>query len=118
MLVVVMSGQSLYQLGVITYFQVNRSFIAEFLCINREKPMSSCQGQCFLMKKLSLANEAKKDKANVPAAKERLEFPFFLISKSSYSFSDAMALVSNNSRYLLMISSEHSSAPFHPPTLV
>jgi hypothetical protein len=57
MLVVVMSGQSLYQLGVITYFQVNRSFIAEFLCMLPDEEVESGkrgkkgQGQCSRRKR-------------------------------------------------------------------
>jgi|GEM_PF-3542175 len=36
-------------------FQLNRSFIAEMFCENKDLPMSQCNGQCFLNKQLDQA---------------------------------------------------------------
>ncbi|WP_209332706.1 hypothetical protein [Lunatimonas salinarum] len=38
-------------------FQLNRSFISEMFCENRDIPMSTCEGQCFLNKQLDEATE-------------------------------------------------------------
>lgn len=38
-------------------FQLNRSFITEMFCENRDIPMSECHGQCFLSKQLDQASQ-------------------------------------------------------------
>jgi hypothetical protein len=56
------------QWGAVAYYRINRDFIAENLCVNRDKPMLNCNGQCYLAKKLKAAEE-KEQKSN----SERLE---------------------------------------------
>lgn len=34
-------------------FKINQDFIAEFLCINKDEPESTCHGKCQLTKQLS-----------------------------------------------------------------
>ncbi|MEK6479732.1 hypothetical protein WJR50_19470 [Catalinimonas sp. 4WD22] len=38
-------------------FELNRDYIAEFLCIEREKEISVCRGICFLKDKLKKAED-------------------------------------------------------------
>ncbi|MCC5936157.1 MAG: hypothetical protein JJU34_02635 [Lunatimonas sp.] len=38
-------------------FQLNRSFISEMFCENKDIPMSTCEGHCFLDKQLDKATE-------------------------------------------------------------
>lgn len=38
-------------------FQLNRSFIAEMFCENKDLPMSECQGSCYLNKQLNQASQ-------------------------------------------------------------
>lgn len=40
----------------VEYF-LNQDYIAEFLCINKEKPELQCQGKCHLMKQLEKQDE-------------------------------------------------------------
>ena len=56
------------QWGAVAYYRINRDYIAENLCVNRDKPMLNCNGQCYLAKKLKAAEE-KEQKSN----SERLE---------------------------------------------
>lgn len=44
-------------------FGMRRDYIAEVLCINRDKPMLNCDGKCYLAKKLKAAQE-QQDKEN------------------------------------------------------
>jgi hypothetical protein len=44
----------------VVYYQVNKSYIAKELCINKNRPMLHCDGKCFLAKKLKA--EEKKNK--------------------------------------------------------
>jgi hypothetical protein len=55
----------LAQLGsrylVMLNFEVNKQMIAQTLCVNRDKPMSGCNGKCYLKKQLDKA--AKQENA-------------------------------------------------------
>ncbi|MGK9124447.1 hypothetical protein M1D52_10010 [Olivibacter sp. SA151] len=51
--------QCLGSLGLLTWFIVNREYITNELCENKERPMMHCNGQCVLMKKLKKWGEAE-----------------------------------------------------------
>lgn len=38
-------------------FEMNQSYIAKELCINRDKPQLHCNGKCYLMRKLKQAQD-------------------------------------------------------------
>lgn len=115
-LILVMSMQCLYKLGVITYFNLNREYIAEVLCINKEKPITMCNGQCFLNKNLKLVDESTSEDEALPTGKQQIDFPVFLISKPAIPLQQTVSLTQGNFHYTLSLSSKHLSAPFHPPS--
>jgi hypothetical protein len=110
-----MSLQCFFKLGVITYFHMNREYIAEVLCINKEEPITMCYGQCFLDKNLDLADDANSDDSTLPIGKLKIDFPVFIISESFYSFQKLLKSEQANSYYRAASSSAHHPAPFHPP---
>ena len=110
-----MSAQSFYKLGVITYFQFNREFIAEFLCINKDEPVTTCQGQCFLNKNFELADDEAQSSAH--KGKEKIEFPTFIASETFYAFLQASQTGEKNTHYFTSSSTLHLATPFHPPTV-
>jgi hypothetical protein len=62
---------SMTKIGILIDFKFNQDFIADMLCIDREKPMSTCNGKCYLSKQLKKAEEQEEKQA--PASnKERL----------------------------------------------
>ena len=40
-------------------FILNQDYIAEFLCINKEKPKLQCNGKCYLMKEIQKQQESE-----------------------------------------------------------
>lgn len=114
-LVLLLSLQCFYKLGVITYFQLNRDYIAEVLCINKEEPIAMCYGKCFLDKNLALADTSADD-ATAPVGKQQIEFPIFLISANAYNFSPESISLALTCPYIKGASTKHSAVPFHPPT--
>jgi len=60
LLLVVMMLQSFSKVLIVLNYQANKNFIAEFLCVNRQKPQLHCEGHCFLKKELNKAEEAQK----------------------------------------------------------
>ena len=53
-------SMNLSGLFVFAGFEINSSYIAKELCVNKNKPELHCNGKCFLMKKLKLAEEKEK----------------------------------------------------------
>ncbi|WP_158798047.1 hypothetical protein [Pedobacter sp. L105] len=48
---------SLSGLFVFAGFEMNRTYVAKELCVNRNKPQLHCNGNCYLMRKLRQAQE-------------------------------------------------------------
>lgn len=57
------------------HFDFNRDYIAKNLCVNRFNPESNCNGQCYLMKKLTA--EAEKEAESKAIFSPVLSFAFF-----------------------------------------
>lgn len=75
---------NLTKVGIIIDFKINQDYIAEVLCINRGKQMSTCNGKCYLSKQLNKAEE--QEEKQVPNnKKERVELVYFH-SKNSFDF--------------------------------
>ena len=72
-------------------YSVNYEYISEVLCINKEKPMSTCNGKCYLNQQLKEVRESDKQNKNIPTIKlERIpmiicnyEFPKFIVINSA-----------------------------------
>lgn len=75
---------SMTKIGILIDFKINQDFIAEVLCINKEKPMSTCNGKCYLSKQLKKAEEQEEKQAPT-SKKERLEVVYYY-AKSAFDF--------------------------------
>ena len=51
------------------YF-VNYEYISEVLCINKEKPMSTCNGKCYLSQQLKEAQQTEKQDKKIPTVEQ------------------------------------------------
>lgn len=59
-------------------YQLNKTFISDFLCENKDVPLSQCKGQCFLGKQLDAAEE------QAPAEIAfRADFNVFMLTESA-----------------------------------
>lgn len=70
-----LSLQCFSQLGVLISYEVNKDYIAQFLCINRDKPDMHCNGKCYLRKKLKQNEQHKQNGKELSGNK--IEFSFF-----------------------------------------
>lgn len=114
-LILVFLSPLLMKTWILVDFKVHQDFIAKVLCINKDKPMSNCNGKCILAQKLKKAAEpAKKE---LPAAlKDRTEINLYI--------SDRIELISrpqnlNNSfnhiKSQTLFNSDYYDDVFHPP---
>lgn len=65
-------------------FELNRNYIAEKLCVNKDKPELKCHGNCFLMKKLEEAE--KKQQSEKTAQQKNLFQEIATIESSRFKF--------------------------------
>ena len=56
-LIVCFFGSQISKLSIYVNFKLNQDFIAEVLCINKDKPVSNCNGNCYLSKQLKVQEE-------------------------------------------------------------
>jgi len=47
-------------------FQVNWDYIAKNLCVDKNNPVSTCAGKCYLNKRLEESSGEEKDASNTP----------------------------------------------------
>ncbi len=118
LMITAMMLPNLKKVGILIDFKINQDFIAEVLCINKEKPMSTCNGKCYLSEQLKKAEEQEEKQAPTNK-KERLE----VIYCYSENLSDFLPFIDDyKSKLKPAYENEfyHSSfIPdiFHPPKL-
>jgi len=100
-------------------FKLNESYIAEFLCINKEEPITVCGGNCYLSKKI----KETQDNRDIPLSsnsKLKLEIVYSCISRENFKLQqlklgkEGLEIFEfrDNYDYLSV------SGIFHPPQLV
>ena len=95
-------------------FAINQDYIAEFLCINKEKPEMACGGKCHLMKQLE--KQEKEEPKQLRIAFEEYPIGFVKIYQKGSStdlnfLSKKIIDQQQNYSYLYI------SQVFHPPTV-
>ncbi|EIJ38703.1 hypothetical protein [Galbibacter orientalis] len=94
-------------------YVVNQDYIAEYLCINKDKPEMHCDGKCYLMQMLEEQRNEKKQ--NLPSIDLR-EYPIGFVTvltleNTTFSPSD----LKNTNNYTNKYSFLNSYQYFHPP---
>lgn len=106
--------QAFYSTAVIYWFYFNRSYIAEKLCINRDKPELKCKGNCYLAKKLKEAENKKDDQASLQL-KEWVSISPFILNSNIEETSDPETRKPFFTQKAGNYHFQHSHAIFHPP---
>lgn len=68
-------NQSLNRVWIWVSFQMNRDYIAAYLCENKDRPEMKCGGKCYLMKQMAAAEQQD---AEIPPLKHHFEVTFFV----------------------------------------
>ncbi len=95
-------------------YWLNRSYIVNALCENRETPQMNCKGKCFLVKQLK--NQEKQEQQSPDLKREKFEVqPFYLPA----SLDLTIFQFSVNAEYKNFddtLTATFSRSVFHPPT--
>ncbi len=107
-------GQTFDRFGLITYYYLNKEYITEFFCINKEKPELSCNGKCYLSSELK---KQEKEKSNLPIRViENKDIQFVLEDFRSLSNQKLIAYLNSSIFFYLCNHSQGFFKDiFHPP---
>ncbi len=95
-------------------YLINQDYIAEFLCINKDKPELECNGKCYLAKQLEEASSEKEK--NLPAIAMK-DYPIGIIAFTLFeSIQTTDTLVKTNFQYTNNYTFSYLNLVFHPPT--
>jgi hypothetical protein len=60
LLAVLIISQMMVNVGIGVYYHLNKEYISNQLCINKNNPSLHCNGRCYLSKQLKKAEEGEK----------------------------------------------------------
>ena len=75
-------------------FTINRTYIIENFCVNKDKPMLHCNGQCFLADKLKKAQDQKENQAG--GIEFNRDFGIFILQEASISLTNFSSTILNH----------------------
>ncbi|MBL6447599.1 hypothetical protein JMN32_14875 [Fulvivirga sp. 29W222] len=99
-------------------FQLNKDFIAKFLCEKRDEPITVCGGKCYLGKQLKKAQDTENDQKTPTSAKVRFENLYTVVDFQFSPLAQSTLLSQTFTPYQTIHSSGHLAQIFHPPRLV
>ncbi len=81
-------------------YSINKNYISEFLCINKDKPELGCQGKCHLNKQLEKVNAENNGDFPIPSPNEEIFSILFFQIDTPISFEILNGIDSKNSIYM------------------
>ncbi len=98
-------------------YELNKGYISEFLCINKEKTESItvCYGKCYLTKKLK---EAQAQDSNEPASTINIqEYPIGFVEVMRLGFLEITPHTEYSSGYFSSYTYQYVKGIDHPPSI-
>ena len=120
LLLFMLCHQLVLKLGLLAWYQVNKDYIAQNFCENRDKPQLKCCGKCYLRKQLKKVDGSDNPIKNAALSFEKSEALACIIPSP-------LSLDLNHLEYPVAVVRtpvlqhlHHSSIPFpifHPPAI-
>lgn len=103
-------------MGVIVWYQANKDYVADVLCINKDKPELHCNGKCYLKKQLKKVDDNTTNDKEAPAKKTKNQLPEYIASSNQLAiFTTTVETVQHKTFYNNTYYHHHLSSVFHPP---
>lgn len=93
-------------------YVVNQDYIAEYLCVNKDKPMLDCNGKCYLAKMLQ--EEQNEKKQNLPAI-DLKEYPIGFVEILLFDFKEQTTTKNTLPHFIPSGPRQFVNSIFHPP---
>lgn len=121
-LMISLSCQCLVKLGIITWYEMRKDYVASKLCENKARPAMKCDGKCYLRKQLQKAeNAAGAEKGNVQGKTNiKVELAEFLLPEQGLhpGMNVSAEGPDYGTRHLNNPGSAYLTAVFHPPSFL
>ncbi|WP_298238620.1 hypothetical protein [uncultured Algibacter sp.] len=98
-------------------YVLNQDYIAEFLCINKDKPELQCNGKCHLVKQIKKQQEQEPLSA-LSISLENYPIGFVTILKIPNALSYSASVKNQNYFYQKIYDFSYNNSAFQPPDLV
>lgn len=100
-------------------FELNQKYIAEKLCVNKDKPWLHCNGRCYLMNKVKQAedNEKRQDSKDLRSNLQVVWFVHPAGQNQRSEFNESIAL-QYKMLYTYSYTNQYNSSIFRPPKSV
>ncbi|MCG8323549.1 MAG: hypothetical protein MI921_28900 [Cytophagales bacterium] len=106
---------TLNKLNVWIDFKINQEYIARVLCINKEEPITVCNGNCYLSEQLKKAEEDQQNQPR-PFSQEKQEVTYYTDTTTAQSIKDiTVQTKAGFSDDQPLNTSLHIHRVFHPP---
>lgn len=107
--------QTISKLAIIINYQVNKEYIAQNLCVNKDEPESCCEGKCHLEKELKKADEAE---STLPGSdiKEKLETFSCLDNNFFKGLISVSSIITYSFPICPNLNQGYEASVFHPPS--
>ncbi len=117
LLFIVMQSSLLNQWSMVMYYQVNRNFIAQNFCVNKDKPKLNCNGHCYLAKQLK-KQEEKETKSNSEKLQKLPEINLVFEEVAFFHFVPQVEdLTTHTFSYNNLYSKLFNQTILHPPSV-
>lgn len=97
-------------------YALNQDYIAEFLCINKDKPKLQCNGKCHLAKQLEKQQESQPNALKISL--ENYPIGFVTIFKVEILITYILKTKSTTSYYQKLYHFKYNYSTFQPPDFV
>lgn len=108
-------GKPIFDIGYLTYFELNLDYIIQTYCVNKDKPQLHCNGKCHLAKTLSMNKKQEKER--------HYNFieTFYPLYFQDYTYTSPIPLYALKAQtiwcYLLHLFSQYITLPKPPPKM-
>ncbi|RIJ33517.1 hypothetical protein [Pontibacter oryzae] len=94
-------------------YELNKEYIIQNLCVNRDKPQLQCEGKCHLSKSVKAANQESQDQTNFKA--KSLSYDFISVTEAATPVAKVWLPARTYGYYSLSAYNAYSSKILHPP---
>ena len=107
-------SQALVNVCIVGYYHINKQYITEKLCVNKNKPSLGCNGQCYLSKQLKKAEDGERKQLNILKEKDEI-LPLQHTTVVAFT-SNALNIVSLPLPYIHTVNTSTATSLLKPPT--
>ncbi|OSZ79595.1 hypothetical protein CAP35_15500 [Chitinophagaceae bacterium IBVUCB1] len=110
-----MSTQCLLKLGIVAWYEANKTYVANVLCENKARPQMKCNGKCYLRKQLNKTENTQQENQIKKVSVEWLDF----IPASHIMLSGIFptSSINHTDNYKPIVGCNIVSSIFHPPSV-